>query len=865
MTTHLDELKTIFEYEIKRKLSERSRSTADEFRTLMNGFKFYDYTNSGKLNQVEFVKGILRTGLSGFNESDISSIFNSYDINKTGYINYKNFCNYLYGREPLNPLTNSEIQSQSTEISNNNEQIMKQKTPITNKRGKTPVNMENKNISNSNQLEHSNIKDIPQNQNQNQIQQNIDANQTKEYFKKLINFIKSQIHINNGLTYYSFLNELKNNSDQTQNISLENFINSFKNIGLNIEQNEIINYFNLIDFAGIGKVSIDDIINSLVEPLNEQRKLYVVNKFSKLDVEKQGEVKVSLLKEKYNSKGHPDVISKNIPEEEIFKQFCFTLDIYCSIRNISENINYKQFMDYYSGISSSIHDDQYFIEILDGVWINENNNQQANNNNENNLQREKLKMNEQNNNLNEAKRRRYMNNLSNIFDNQNNNSKEVNNERRRPKQNFDNGFYDENTIGINSLFFGESTNTSGPKNYGKKSFKKYRIEYGDNNMYYSEYKNKFQNNSSKINNNKSTEFIQNNYNQDINKTQITQSQSLPINKYEQNDQKKYSKKYIQRTNMYNPITNEYIPGNENTTNIIHNKKIKTPLNQINKNIENNSNINNNASYSINNTTDNTITNQNNNFEQEKNEEQIKINVLNKLKNTLILRGIHSIFSFQRKLSFYDMYHQGQIFFKNFSNIMQAYTMNLSSEEIQIIFDIFDKEKTGSINYNELIQTIIGQVSPKRKIIIQKLFENFKKDSNGKVPISEIKLSFNSRKHPDVINGIKREGEIFGEFLDDIESYKEYLDNLTGMFDNSFSLEDFINFFNEIGFAIDDDKKFEIMMNNCWDFGNIMDENGMNNIGGNKYGNNGYRSRNNTENNGNLMARAGSQIISNNIF
>ena len=99
---------------------------------------------------VEFVKGILRTGLSGFNESDISSIFNSYDINKTGYINYKNFCNYLYGREPLNPLTNSEIQSQSTEVYNNNEQIMKQKTPITNKRGKTPVNMENKNISNSN-------------------------------------------------------------------------------------------------------------------------------------------------------------------------------------------------------------------------------------------------------------------------------------------------------------------------------------------------------------------------------------------------------------------------------------------------------------------------------------------------------------------------------------------------------------------------------------------------------------------------------------------------------------------------------------------------------------------------------------------
>ena len=65
MITQQDELKKVFEYEIKRKISERARSPADEFRILMSGFKFYDYTSSGKVNQTEFVKGILRTGLSG--------------------------------------------------------------------------------------------------------------------------------------------------------------------------------------------------------------------------------------------------------------------------------------------------------------------------------------------------------------------------------------------------------------------------------------------------------------------------------------------------------------------------------------------------------------------------------------------------------------------------------------------------------------------------------------------------------------------------------------------------------------------------------------------------------------------------------
>ena len=158
MSEQIDELKKIFEYEIKRKLSERARSSADEFRILMSGFKFYDYTNSGKVNQTEFVKGILRTGLSGFNESDIRSIFNNYDMNNSGYIDYKNFCNYLYGREPLAPLSNSEKETQNTTINNdknnNNEQIVQKiKTPINinqNQRQKTPLNNnENQNLTNN--------------------------------------------------------------------------------------------------------------------------------------------------------------------------------------------------------------------------------------------------------------------------------------------------------------------------------------------------------------------------------------------------------------------------------------------------------------------------------------------------------------------------------------------------------------------------------------------------------------------------------------------------------------------------------------------------------------------------------------------
>ena len=874
MSLQIDELKKIFEYEIKRKLSERARSAADEYRNLINGFKFYDYTYSGKVNQTEFVKGILRTGLSGFNESDIRSIFNCYDINNTGYLDYKNFCNYLYGREPLNPLpptSQNETQNTSNVTSNNNnnininEQIIpKTKTPI-NIKQKTPLNNQNININNN-----QNLPENQNNQNLNQIppvqnQQNIDPNQTKEYFKKLIISLKEQIHTFNGLTYYTLLFELKNNSDQNQNVSLENFVNICKNLGINLPENDIINFFNLLDFSGTGKISIEDIINNIVDPISEHRKLYIVNKFAKLDVEKQGEVKVSLLKEKYNPKGHPDVLSGKVTDEEIFKQFCYTLDIYCSLRNINENINYKQFIDYYNGISSSILDDKYFEDILNGVWDTEEiiNNINANMNMKNNNLEQNIQQNipqeqiQNNSNINQIQENRNMiNNFNNNIGEQNINNRRYNNEQNNKfnKQQFiDAGFCDEN-LGLNSIFLGESTHNM-PSNFRRKHFKKYESP--------SVFNNYEPNNNNLGNKNiKSNDFSQNNYNRNnYNKTPITQSQSMPNNQQSANIN---SNKYQANNNFnnfmnnndsrqkrfkisYNPITNEYVQRGTNNINQNQNYNRKTTFNPIT-----NSNNESTASTITNNTSQNVNS-----------EEQVKdiiTNSLNKLKSILIMRGSHSLFSFQRKLSLYDLNHQGLISFENFANIAQTYTMNISTEELKFIFDIFDKEKTGLINYNELIQTITGQISPQRKLIIKNVFEKFNKDNNGKVSVNGIKLLFNPRRHPDVISGKKREGEVFGEFLDDIENYKEYLQNSRGVYDNTFSLEDFINFYNGIGVGIDDDTIFEYMMNNCWN----LDNN--NNIGGNRYKNNtGHDFRSNNAKNGNLMARAGSQIINNNIF
>ena len=821
----MEELKQIFEHEIKRKLSERSRSSADEYRILMNGFKFYDYAYTGKVNETEFVKSILRTGLSGFNESDIRSLFKNYDKNNAGQIDYKNFCGYLCGREELKPLPgqqneqSKEIQSKNIDINNNinNQQLNeKTKTPLQNP--KMPlIQKEN----NTNQIpDEQQIKPnlIEETKPPVAKQENKDTSQqAKEYFQKLVNSLKEQINTNNGITYYTFLYELKNGSDENNQLPIDTLINAFKSIGLNIPQNDLNNFFNLLDFSGTGKISLDDIMNTIADPILDHRKYYIVNKFAKLDTEKKGDVLISLLKEKYNPRGHPDVIAGKMSEEESFKQFCYTLDIYCGIRMLKDVINYKQFLDYYNGISSSILDENYFIDILNGVW-DENNN--ININNENNIQQSQpIKIENRNMNLN-----------SNMGYQGNNNRRYNNAQNNRNIPMKYNDSYADGNIGINSLLLGESSHIL-PKSFGKKNFKKYRTNFSQQDLNNLNHNQNNEKQNEPINNNIFQENnSQNNYNKpSYNKASMYQSSDLnqlgnnnnyDLNRYNRSNKNKYS---------YNPITNEYTPVNVNNINI-KNIKIKTPISQPNPKQE--------------------IIQQNSDIEQ------LTINTLNKFKNIFYTKGSHFIFSFQRRLSLYDFTHSSMISLDNFLYISSSFNFNITPEELELIFNFFDKEKKGSINYNNLIQAIIGQITPNRENVIKNIFESFNKDNNGNVSLNELKTLFNASRHPDVINQKRSRGEIYGEFLDNIETYKEYLENMRGIYTSNLSLEDFINFYQIIGVDIEDDKIFEFMINNCWikDNGNESGNYINKYNGGNMYG----------KKQDNLMARAGSQII-NNIF
>ena len=397
------ELKGIFEYELKRKLAQRSRSPIEELRKLISALKFYDFSNSMVLDKDQFIRGVLRTGLCGFNISDLAKVFDLYDPNKTGYINYLNFSRYLYGKEELIPIAgNKEIDDTNAKSDidkskfvppglyernidlndiENNSDIKINKTNL-NEINNNNIDLQNKPKRVNYHMTKSQSQIMPQTKKDFQIEkeqpkgkENNDINQQEtkniNYFKNLVNILRSKINTNNGITYYSFAHHLKSNEDKsTKTTSLETLISTLELLQININTDDVINFFACLDYEQTGKVLTEEILRIILGEISENRKIAIITKFSEMDKDKTGYLPIKFLKNVFNAKFHPDCFLKQKPENEVFDEFMFTFEVFCFLKNISpeKNISYRDFVEYYIPISSSIQDDNYFNDILLGSW-----------------------------------------------------------------------------------------------------------------------------------------------------------------------------------------------------------------------------------------------------------------------------------------------------------------------------------------------------------------------------------------------------------------------------------------------------------------------------------------------------------------
>jgi Ca2+-binding EF-hand superfamily protein len=149
----------------------------------------------------------------------------------------------------------------------------------------------------------------------------------------------------------------------------------------------------------------------------------------------------------------------------------------------------------------------------------------------------------------------------------------------------------------------------------------------------------------------------------------------------------------------------------------------------------------------------------------------------------------------------------------FKKAARDYRFDLSDSEVEKAFACFDRDGKSEIDYDEFLRAIRGNMNDFRRRLVDQAYSFMDKDGSGHLDINDIRGTYNAKFHPDVKAGKKTEDEVLLEFLETFEQHHNLLAGQTS--DNTITREEWQEYYENVSMSIDDDKYFELMMNNCW--------------------------------------------------
>ena len=84
-----------------------------------------------------------------------------------------------------------------------------------------------------------------------------------------------------------------------------------------------------------------------------------------------------------------------------------------------------------------------------------------------------------------------------------------------------------------------------------------------------------------------------------------------------------------------------------------------------------------------------------------------------------------------------------------SKCINEYRLGFSKEECQILFNRSDRDRNGSIDYDEFLRFIKGKMNNFRTNLVKKVYATFDRNHDGQVDINDIRGIYDCSKHPQV--------------------------------------------------------------------------------------------------------------------
>lgn len=158
--------------------------------------------------------------------------------------------------------------------------------------------------------------------------------------------------------------------DNSKSLNFEEFVKICKDFRTELTQSEALSLFTLFDRNRNNLIDYDEFLRAVKGEMNEKRKALVLLAFAALDADKSGVVEIQDLKNKYNMRKNPEVLSGRKSEEEAYGEFLQTLEFHFNIYKgkMDRKITLEEFDEYYNNVSCSIDSDEYFETVIRNAW-----------------------------------------------------------------------------------------------------------------------------------------------------------------------------------------------------------------------------------------------------------------------------------------------------------------------------------------------------------------------------------------------------------------------------------------------------------------------------------------------------------------
>tara|TARA_B110000503_G_scaffold138319_1_gene224285 strand:- start:765 stop:1292 length:528 start_codon:yes stop_codon:yes gene_type:complete len=142
------------------------------------------------------------------------------------------------------------------------------------------------------------------------------------------------------------------------------FYNGLNECGCSLTKEEMDCLLDHFDTDRDGCVNFNEFLVGIRGCLNPIRQEAVTAAFCKFDVDGSGCVTASDLRVCYSCNAHPKVISGEITEDEAYLEFLANF----GDKNNDGKITECEWNDYYAAVSSSIDNDEHFVELMKTAW-----------------------------------------------------------------------------------------------------------------------------------------------------------------------------------------------------------------------------------------------------------------------------------------------------------------------------------------------------------------------------------------------------------------------------------------------------------------------------------------------------------------